>query len=175
MPEAAAATPADAAATPATIEIPPRGTRGARLPTPPGWLMGALLRIWVLAWRALGDRMRVQGRPLLLLTTIGARSGRRRRAMLGWWPDRDGWLVVASNAGAANHPGWFFNLAARPDGAWVEVARRSRAVRASALHGSELEAAWTRVTRDAPGYGTYREKTDRRIPIVRLEPLDGGG
>ncbi|MBI3971316.1 MAG: nitroreductase family deazaflavin-dependent oxidoreductase [Chloroflexi bacterium] len=65
------------------------------------------------------------GAPLLLLTTVGAKTGKTRRTVLGWFPDGDkSWLVVASYAGAARHPAWYFNLAKNPDKVWIEVGKR---------------------------------------------------
>jgi deazaflavin-dependent oxidoreductase (nitroreductase family) len=119
-------------------------------------------------------RMKVQGRPLLLLETIGARSGQRRHATLGWFPDEDparrAWVVVGSNAGAASHPGWCANLARRPEDAAIELPGERIAVRAESLHGAERERAWARVVALSPGYGKYERDTDREIPIVRLLP-----
>ena len=118
--------------------------------------------------------MRVQGRPLLLLTTIGAKTGRRRETTLGWFPDDerggDSRLIVASNAGAAAHPAWYLNLARRPEGAAIEVDGRRLAVNAESLHGSERDRAWERIVALAPGYGKYERQTDREIPVVRLTP-----
>jgi deazaflavin-dependent oxidoreductase (nitroreductase family) len=125
-------------------------------------------------FRLLGRRMRIQGRPLLLLTTTGAKTGRRRQTTLGWFPDEeragDTWLIVASAAGAAAHPSWYVNLARRPDGAAVEVDGRRVPVSAESLHGPERERAWARIVALAPGYGKYAEQTDREIPVVRLTP-----
>jgi deazaflavin-dependent oxidoreductase (nitroreductase family) len=119
-------------------------------------------------------RMKVQGRPLLLLETVGARSGKHRHTTLGSFPDEDptrrAWLVVGSNLGAASHPAWCVNLARRPEDASIEVAGGRIAVRAESLHGSERERAWDRVVTLAPGYGKYERDTDREIPIVRLVP-----
>jgi deazaflavin-dependent oxidoreductase (nitroreductase family) len=116
--------------------------------------------------------MKVQGRPLLRLSTVGARSGQRRESFLGWFPsesDRaEAWIVVASNAGSARHPGWAYNLAKYPDQARVDIGDGEIAVDVELLAGAERESIWNRVVNTAPGYGAYREKTDREIPIFRL-------
>ncbi len=155
-----------------SVEVTPRGTRGFEPPKLPGPLIGAMTGVGRLAHRILGDRMRVMGRPLLLLETVGARSGRPRTAMLGWFPDTaDGsWLVVASYAGAARHPAWFLNLAGNPDRAWAQVGSRRVKVRPESLTGAERAEAWQRIVSLAPGYAGYQQKTDREIPIVRLTP-----
>jgi deazaflavin-dependent oxidoreductase (nitroreductase family) len=138
------------------------------------WALAAFKFVNVGMFRLAGGRMKVQGRPLLLLETIGARTGRRRQTTLGWFPDEDAsrraWLIVASAAGAATHPAWYFNLARRPDDASIEVGGERVAVRAESLDGAEREGAWTRVVALAPGYGKYAHDTDREIPVVRLTP-----
>src|SRR5438309_11141947 len=100
------------------IVVTPRGTRGSEMPRLPGPLTSALQGFFHLAYGLFGDRMRIQGRPLMELETVGARSGTKRRTVLGWFPDTlDGpgqnasesmtsSLVVASNAGSARHPAW---------------------------------------------------------------------
>jgi deazaflavin-dependent oxidoreductase (nitroreductase family) len=76
--------------------------------------------------------------------------------------------VVASLAGAARHPSWLYNLAARPE-ATVEFGDGRRlGVRAETLDGPELGAAWERIGAEAPEYVQYGSKTDRQIPVVRL-------
>ena len=156
-----------------SVRVTPRGTRGTGFPKPVRWafsLFGPLNVAW---FRRSGGRMKVQGRPLLLLETIGGRTGKRRQTTLGWFPDEDAsrrsWLVVASNAGSASHPSWYLNLARRPECA-IEVGRERIEVRAEALQGEERERAWKRVVSLAPGYGKYATDTDREIPIVRLTP-----
>lgn len=117
--------------------------------------------------------VKIQGQPLLSLTTVGARSGKRRRTVVGWFADdqRPGsFLIVASNAGSARHPGWAYNLAASPDRAMVDLGEGEFAVDADVLSGEARESAWEKVVDLAPGYGSYLDKTDREIPIFRLTP-----
>jgi deazaflavin-dependent oxidoreductase (nitroreductase family) len=113
--------------------------------------------------------MHVQGAGQLLLTTMGAKSGQERRSPLGWFADgEDAWLIVASAAGSAKHPAWYLNMAKNPDKVWIDVGKRRLHVRPESLKGAEREEAWRRIVAQAPGYGAYRQKTDRVIPIVRL-------
>ena len=141
----------------------------------PRWLLAVFRAMNLVSFRLFGRRMRIQGRPLLLLTTIGAKTGRRRQTTLAYFPDEErtseSWLIVASAAGSAAHPSWYVNLARDPR-AWIEVDGGERAVRAESLHAEERERAWRRVVALAPGYGPYAEKTDREIPIVRLVPRE---
>lgn len=157
-----------------SVEVTPRGTRGFEPPNLPRPLMSAMTGMAMFAHRILGDRMRVMGRPLLLLETVGARSGQRRTTVLGWFPDttEGSWLVVASYAGAARHPAWLLNMARNPDKIWVEIGKRKLKVQPESLNGADRAEAWERIVSMAPGYGAYQQKTDREIPVVRLRPVD---
>jgi deazaflavin-dependent oxidoreductase (nitroreductase family) len=154
------------------VRLTPRGTRGSRFFGMPPWLKAIFTAVNLGFYRVLGRRMRVQGRPLLLLTTVGARTGKRRQTPLGWFEDdpprTDAWLVVASAAGSASHPAWYINLARRPDDASIDVDGRHVAVSPQSLEGEERERAWARIVALAPGYGQYAVTTDREIPVVRL-------
>jgi deazaflavin-dependent oxidoreductase (nitroreductase family) len=135
-------------------------------------MMNALLGLSVVAYRLLGDRMRVQGRPLLLLHTTGAKSGQPRKTLVGWFPDGDdAWLVVASAAGSARHPAWYVNMVRNPDKVWIEIGKRKLKVEPESLKGDERAEAWHRIVSLAPGYAAYQEKTDRELPVVRLKPM----
>jgi len=159
------------------IVVTPRGTRGVewrRLPRP---VMGVMFGLFHLVFAVFGARMRVQGRPLIELETVGARSGARRHAVLGWFPDvssdsissADSWLVLAANAGAAAHPSWFLNMAKHPDQVWVSIGKRRIKVIPETLEGAERERAWKEMTLLASGYTRYQTSTDRIIPVVRLK------
>jgi deazaflavin-dependent oxidoreductase (nitroreductase family) len=135
---------------------------------------GALASFFTSVMRFLMRRgFRVQGRPLLELTTIGAKSGKTRRTILGWFDDpldREARLIVASAAGSASHPSWFINLAKHPESVEIDDGRGKIAVTVETLGGAERAAAWERIVAVAPGYGPYATTTDREIPIVRLTP-----
>ncbi len=142
-----------------TLEISPRGTRGGGMPR---WMMKAAqgLMVWF-GRRAGGD--------MVILTTVGARTGRQRSVAVNRFPESgDSFLVVASNMGAAQHPAWYFNLANHPDQVWAEVRKNKFKVRPQLLKGAERQAALERVIAAAPGYAAYQKQTDREIPIVRL-------
>lgn len=126
----------------------------------------------------IGDLMfragvKIQGRPLLRLGTVGARSGKPRSSVLGWFADEtdeEAWIIVASNAGSARHPGWAYNLAKRPDSVTVDAGDGEVPVSVELLSGAERARAWRRIADTSPGYGRYEEKTDREIPLFRLKP-----
>jgi hypothetical protein len=102
-----------------SIVVPPRGTRGQEIPGVGRALMRVMQGPFQMALRRFGDRMRVQGRPLIELETVGAKTGTRRHVILGSFPEiaasPSSWVVVASNSGSARHPAWFLNLAKHPD------------------------------------------------------------
>jgi deazaflavin-dependent oxidoreductase (nitroreductase family) len=162
------------------IVVPRAGTRGSELPRPVRVLMRVMNDPFRFAFERFGDRMRVQGRPLVELETVGAKTLATRHAILGSFPEIaaesaggasaqvDRWVVVASNSGSARHPGWFLNMAKHPDRVWITSGKRRIKVRPETLEGAERERAWQRVTSLAPGYARYEHTTDRIIPIVRL-------
>jgi len=108
--------------------------------------------------------------PSLVLTTVGSKSGMERRTPLAYFPDGDGWLIVASYAGAAKNPSWYYNLAAHPEQVSIEFAGRRESVVAEQLQGSERDAAWRRITAASQRFTDYQSKTDRQLPIIRLTP-----
>lgn len=142
------------------------GTRGSRQPS--GKVM-----VWVN--RLMARRVRKSGRgpgfDALVLTTVGRKSGVERQTPLGWFPGKDGaWLIAASAGGAAKNPAWYYNLAANPDKAQIEIPGRKIPVTAEELHGPERDGAWHVITTAAPRFGDYQTKTDRQIPVIRLTP-----
>lgn len=148
------------------IEIPPAGTRGSRTP-PSGPLARGMMGIVRTIHRLTGDKM--SGQPLMHLHTVGAKSGQPRTAVVMAFPeDENAWLIVASRGGTADHPAWFYNLAAHPDRVEVEVQGRRIPVTVQTLDGEERAAAWTHITTTQPRFAGYERKTDRRLPVVRL-------
>jgi deazaflavin-dependent oxidoreductase (nitroreductase family) len=148
------------------IEIPPAGTRGTKAP-PKGPVARALMAAVRRVHRLTGNTM--SGQPLLYLHTIGAKSGQARTSVVMAFPESDGaWLVVASRGGTADHPAWFYNLAAHPDRVEVEFQGRRTRVTAQTLDGEERAAAWDHITTTQPRFAGYERKTDRRLPVIRL-------
>ncbi|HEX7660676.1 MAG TPA: nitroreductase family deazaflavin-dependent oxidoreductase [Pseudonocardiaceae bacterium] len=115
---------------------------------------------------AIGDLL---GASSLLLTTTGRRSGQPSNTPLFYFPHDSGYVVVASNFGRPNHPGWSFNLLADPR-ATVAVDGRTVPVQARLLEGDERSDAWARVIRFWPGYDAYRARAGRELRIFVLEP-----
>ncbi len=157
------------------MKLPPAGTRGFAPPKIVQSIFRALTGFGYLVQRAMGDRMKMQGQRLLMLTTVGAKTGKRRQAGLARFtdPDRQGsWLVVGSNAGATRHPGWCHNIVANPDQVSITIAGVTSQVRPELLTTDERDKSWRMVVSLAPGYGRYETTTDRQIPIFRLTPTN---
>lgn len=110
------------------------------------------------------------GQPILLLHTRGARSGQPRTSPLLYTPHGEGFLVVASKAGAAGHPAWYHNIRAHPDAVAVEVGGRQIPVRPRVVEGAERAELWRLANDNYDGYETYQTRAGRRvIPVVLLE------
>jgi F420H(2)-dependent quinone reductase len=123
-----------------------------------GWTGGRIRRSFVFTG----------GLPLLVLTTVGRRSGKRRSTPLAYLQFGNGFAVIASNAGSDRVPAWWLNLQSDPE---AEVlADRSRCVvRARRASDAEDEMVWSEFARLNPGFDEYRNLTQRRIPVVILE------
>lgn len=110
------------------------------------------------------------GRPMLLLRTVGAKTGQPRTAALLYVRDGDNHVVIASTGGGPRHPGWYHNLLANPD-VEIQVGRRRMPVRASVATDEERPALWDKANTVNKGqYDAYQTRTERRIPVVVLEP-----
>jgi deazaflavin-dependent oxidoreductase (nitroreductase family) len=109
-----------------------------------------------------------EGRPLLLLTTTGARSGQRHTTPMMYIPDGDRLLVVASNAGAPAHPDWYYNLVAHPD-VGVEVGNETYDANAVVLAGAERQQLWDKIVAQYAFLADHQANISRQIPVIALE------
>lgn len=113
------------------------------------------------------------GQPILLLHTRGARSGQPRSTPLLYTPHGDGFIVIASKAGAPQHPAWYHNLRAHPEAVVVEVSGRQISVHPHVAEEPERSELWRRATDNYNGYDTYEQRAGGRvIPVVLLQPVD---
>ena len=112
---------------------------------------------------------RMLGVSILLLTTVGRKSGRQRTTPLMFGSDGDRLILIASKGGAPEHPLWYTNLKAQPD---VEVLVRGdqRSLRARDATAEERPRLWRLMADQYKGYDEYQKKTAREIPVVVLEP-----
>ena len=108
-----------------------------------------------------------QGATLVLLTTTGAKSGKRGTSPVMYMEDGDRYIVIASNGGADQHPAWYHNLRATPQ-ATAEIGTETFEVKADFMEGEERDRLYARVVEIAPGFAEYEAKTTRRIPVVAL-------
>jgi deazaflavin-dependent oxidoreductase (nitroreductase family) len=109
---------------------------------------------------------------ILLLTTLGAKSGLERVTPLGYGRDGERLVVVAANAGAPSHPDWYRNIVAHPQ-VTVEVGSERFAARARAAEGAERADLVARQDEIVPYLPAQQAKTSREIPIVVLERTEG--
>jgi deazaflavin-dependent oxidoreductase (nitroreductase family) len=115
-----------------------------------------------------------EGSTILLLTTIGRKTGEKRTMPLIYAEDEGRYIVVASKGGAPDHPGWYKNLEKTPE---VELQVKDQVIsaRARTAHGEERARLWRKMNTVWRHYDEYAEKTQREIPVVVLEPVGLAG
>lgn len=113
----------------------------------------------------------VQDMPVLLLRSMGRRSGRPHDVVLSYLDDDGRYVVVASNAGEDDPPGWWLNLQSDPAAAVLTRDGGVVPVRAYEADGDERNRLWREIVAANDAYATYQERTDRPLPVVVLEPL----
>jgi deazaflavin-dependent oxidoreductase (nitroreductase family) len=114
----------------------------------------------------------LEGKPVVIMTTTGARSGAIRKNPVMRIPNGDSFIAVASNAGAATHPAWYRNVTVHPD-VWVQDGATKRRLRAREVHGDEKARMWAIAEQHWPHFPEYRAKAGtREIPVVVLEPIE---
>lgn len=128
------------------------------------------LNTWI--YRASGGRLGGRfagGAPVLLLTTIGRKSGQPQTAPLLYLLDGEQYVLVASKGGMSHHPLWFKNLAANPR-VEIEVGNRKLAAIARRATDDEKAALWPKLVAMYPSYDDYQARTTRNIPVVVVTP-----
>ncbi|WP_381798174.1 nitroreductase/quinone reductase family protein [Streptomyces niveus] len=135
-------------------------------------------RLIIEEFRANGGRVggMFEGAPLVLLTTLGAKSGKQRTNPAAYARDGERLLVFASNAGGPVHPGWYYNLLA-DNRVTVEIGSeeggvRAFSARAEPLQGEERDHQYALQAARDPGFAAYQAGTDRTIPVIALHPLN---
>ena len=108
------------------------------------------------------------GGQLLLLTTTGAKSGKRRVNPLAYTTDGDRLVIIASKGGAPSNPDWYYNLLAHPK-VTVEVGTQTFEATATVVAGEERDILYAKQAALMPGFSEYQKKTTRKIPVVVLE------
>jgi deazaflavin-dependent oxidoreductase (nitroreductase family) len=114
----------------------------------------------------------LQGRPIILLTSIGAKTGKLRKTPLMRVEHNGEYAVVASRGGAPTHPVWYWNLVKNPH-VELQDGNVKRDYTAREVAGDERAAWWERAVEAWPPYAEYQTKTDRVIPVFVLTPVTG--
>ncbi|MFB4277730.1 nitroreductase family deazaflavin-dependent oxidoreductase [Nonomuraea sp. MTCD27] len=111
------------------------------------------------------------GMNVLILNTVGRRSGQPRETPVAWFADgEDSWLIVASGGGS-RHPDWHANLMAHPDRTSIELpGREAMPVTPHRLDGADREEAWQLIAAAQPRIAKYQSKSERQYPVIRLTP-----
>ena len=127
-------------------------------------------------YRATGGKLfgRMGKSPILLLNTVGRKTGKKRTSPLLYVMDGEDFVIIASKGGASTHPVWYLNLKANPD-ATVEIGDREVRVRAEEVDSEEKVRLWQKMVEIYPTYDDYQTKTKREIPLLVLHPVEGGG
>ena len=111
---------------------------------------------------------RFEGAPMLLLHTVGAKSGEPRVNPVVYQADGDRFVIFASFAGNPKNPAWFHNIVAGGPVS-IEVGTETFAVKARVTEDEERERYWSKQKQDMPGFADYEARTTRPIPVVVLE------
>ena len=132
--------------------------------------MTAMNQQLIAEFRAVGGQLdgAFHGVPLLLLTTTGARSGRKSTTPVNYTTTARGWVIIASKSGSARHPDWYYNLLANPT-ATIELPGAAVTVHARITHGAERQHLFDRHAAELPNFAAYQRRTTRQLPVVVLE------
>lgn len=113
------------------------------------------------------ESSRFHGNPTLLMTMIGAKSGRELTSPLTYATDDDGWIIMASAGGSEKPPAWLFNLRANPT-VTIEMPGDKFEARAAEAEGTEHTRVFNVMTGQLPRFADYQAKVQRTIPLFRL-------
>ncbi len=114
---------------------------------------------------------RSQGAPVALVENVGRKSGKHRTHPLIATEDGENLVVIASKGGVEKHPAWYLNLMESPEtNAWWKGKKRR--VRAREAEGEERQRLWEQMVAAYRPYEHYQSRTERRIPVVVLEPVE---
>ena len=135
-------------------------------PSPEGWVRN---QVETIESSGGTEGTTLRGVPVVVVTSVGARSGKLRKNPV-MRVEHDGtYALVASKGGAPEHPTWYHNLVAHPE-VDVQDGPDVRTMRVRIVEGDERAAWWDRAVAVWPAYASYQEKTDRAIPVFLAEP-----
>lgn len=115
------------------------------------------------------EGVELNGKPVIILTSVGAKSGKLRKTPLMRIEHDGEYAVVASLGGAPRHPVWYYNLTANPK-VELQDGPLKKDYQAREVHGDERTAWWQRAVAAFPDYAGYQERTSRTIPVFVLTP-----
>ena len=115
---------------------------------------------------------RVDGLDILLITTLGHKSGKRHETPMPYFTHPKGYLLIASNAGASKNPAWYHNLLHEAE-VDVQIGNETFRMIAQDLKGEEHLRWWQHLIKKQPRYATYQATTGRKVPIVLLKMNEG--
>jgi F420H(2)-dependent quinone reductase len=113
----------------------------------------------------------MNGKPVIILTSVGAKTGKLRKTPLMRVGHQGEYAVVASLGGAPRHPVWYYNLTANPH-VELQDGPVKKDYRAREVQGGERATWWERAVAAWPDYAEYQKKTTRTIPVFVLTPID---
>lgn len=131
-------------------------------------LIKAMSRLNTWAYRATGGRLGGRfrgGAPVMLLTTVGRKTGKRHTTPLLYLREGDEVVTVASKGGMDHHPIWYRNLLANPE-VDVQIGTEVEHGRARTANASEKGTLWPKLVAMYPDYANYQARTTREIPVV---------
>jgi F420H(2)-dependent quinone reductase len=135
------------------------------------WLFRRFIALQVYMYRRSGGKRmgRLRGMPVLILTTVGRKTGKKRVTPVMYIRDGTDYVVTASNNGADEYPAWFLNLKANPR-ITIEVDDQAFTVIAHQASTDDKGRLWPQLVEKAPFFEGYKKKAKRDIPMVILEP-----
>ncbi|HBC56918.1 MAG TPA: nitroreductase family deazaflavin-dependent oxidoreductase [Gammaproteobacteria bacterium] len=107
------------------------------------------------------------GMDVLLLETVGNKTGRKRTTPLAYFKQKENWIITASNAGSAHHPAWYYNLIHQPT-VQIQVKNEHYTVTAEQVDMAEKDKLWAQLIEKYPNFQSYQQKTTREIPMFIL-------
>lgn len=135
------------------------------------WLMRLAMTIYVFLYRRTGGKMggRLGAMPVLLLTTTGRKTGKKRTVPVMYLSESPNYIIVASNNGREKPPAWWLNLKNNPE-ATIELGNNVRSIIAEQASPEERRRLWAQLVEKAPAFEGYQRRTRREIPMVILRP-----
>lgn len=137
------------------------------------WLAKLGTKFHIFLYRLSGGRIgaKVFNSPVMLLTTKGAKTGKKRTVAILYLKTDDGYAVVASYGGADKHPAWFVNLRNNPT-AEIQAGSQTHKVVPHIATDEEKAELWPKLTAMYPDYQIYQDRSARDIPVVILRPAN---